>query len=163
MDAFVGIIILCLMILVFKSNVISGLQTLVGRQGGNIDHLNELSISEGFSGDRNPQMWDPTIYKDENNKPEIYDNYQQGIIHGLNPEIQESHDAFVKDSDFQASMGASRAVTRDDFSPPVKFHGLPRPGLYAVSGSDKSARVAQSETREDVSQLKEFGNTGYWG
>ena len=80
--------------------------------------------------------------------------YNQELIEGLDEEIVNSHQNYVNDSDFLATTGASNNTERDDFNPPVKFHGLPRCAHYAQLGAQSDARTQQSETAEDLELIK---------
>jgi hypothetical protein len=91
----------------------------------------------------------------------IYKAYSEDLKANVDRAIVESHREYTEDSDFLATTGASHASARDDFSPAVNFHGLPRKAHYAHTGADKSARVAQSETPEEVLEIKNHNSTGY--
>lgn len=80
--------------------------------------------------------------------------YNQELIGGLDEEITKSHENYVNDSDFLATTGASNNTERDDFNPPVKFHGLPRCAHYAQLGAQSDSRTQQSETVEDLALIK---------
>ena len=87
--------------------------------------------------------------------------YAESIVGGLDSSIYESHQEYVNDTSHLASVGASHAATRDDFMPPVPFHGLPRCAHYANIGSEKSARVTQSETPEETLAITSHHCTSY--
>jgi hypothetical protein len=87
--------------------------------------------------------------------------YVESLTSGLDSSIYESHSEYVHDTSQLASVGASHAATRDDFMPPVPFHGLPRCAHYANVGSEKSARVTQSETPEESLLITSHHCTSY--
>lgn len=88
-------------------------------------------------------------------------SYSEDIRSSIDSSIVNSHNEFVADTDFLATTGASHAADRDDFLPPVPFHGLPRKAHYMNTGSEKDARVVQSETDLDINYLREHHNTSY--
>jgi hypothetical protein len=88
-------------------------------------------------------------------------SYSEDIRSSIDPSIVDSHNEFVADTDFLATTGASHAADRDDFLPPVPFHGLPRKAHYMNTGSEKDARVVQSETDMDINYIREHHNTSY--
>ena len=91
----------------------------------------------------------------------IYKAYSEDLKANVDRAIVESHREYTEDSDFLATTGASHASARDDFHPAVKFYGLPRKAHYAQLGAENSARVAQSETPEEVRDIKNHNSTGY--
>ena len=88
-------------------------------------------------------------------------SYSEDIRSTIDSSIVDSHNEFVADTDFLATTGASHAADRDDFLPPVPFYGLPRKAHYMNTGSEKDARVVQSETDFDVNYIREHHNTSY--
>ena len=88
-------------------------------------------------------------------------SYSEDIRSSIDSSIVDSHNEFVADTDFLATTGASHAADRDDFLPPVPFYGLPRKAHYMNTGSEKDARVVQSETDLDINYIREHHNTSY--
>jgi len=80
--------------------------------------------------------------------------YNQDLVNSLDEEIVNSHQEYVNDSDFLATTGSSNNTERDDFNPPVKFHGLPRCAHYKQLGAHSDSRVQHSETAEDLEIIK---------
>ena len=100
-------------------------------------------------------------FHDEINGGSEPTGYVESITNGLDSSIYESHQEYVNDTSQLASVGASHSATRDDFSPPVPFHGLPRCAHYANIGAEKSARVTQSETPEETLAITTHHCTSY--
>lgn len=127
------------------------------------DDTEERKGTSGFMNTREASnTWEPStadFAKLGNDK--IYKAYSEDLKANVDRAIVESHREYTEDSDFLATTGASHASARDDFHPAVKFHGLPRKAHYAHFGSDKSARVAQSETPEEVRRISTHNSTGY--
>ena len=118
--------------------------------------------AEGFLGSREEvNTWEPStadFSKLGNDK--IYKVYAEDLKANVDRAIVESHREYTADSDFLATTGASHASARDDFQPAVPFHGLPRAAHYANVGSERTARVSQSETPEEVKNITQHnGNT----
>ena len=91
----------------------------------------------------------------------LFGSYAEDLKANVDESIIESHKEYVADTDFLSTMGPSHASARDDFTPPVPFHGLPRAAHYANIGAGNSARTAQSETPEDVENIREHHSGGY--
>ena len=126
----------------------------------------DTDVRKGTSGFMNNReatnSWEPStadFSKLGNDK--IYKAYSEDLKANVDRAIVESHRDYTEDSDFLATTGASHASARDDFHPAVGFHGLPRKAHYAQLGAEKSARVAQSETPEEVQDIKNHNSTGY--
>lgn len=126
----------------------------------------DTEVRKGTSGFMNSReatnTWEPStadFAKLGNDK--IYKAYAEDLKANVDRAIIESHREYTEDSDFLATTGASHASARDDFQPAVKFHGLPRKAHYAQLGAENSARVAQSETPEEVQNIKHHNSTGY--
>lgn len=130
----------------------------------NYDWTQELELQpEGFLNSRGgPGTWEPStadFAKLGNDK--IYKAYAEDLKANVDRAIIASHQKYTEDTDFLATTGASHASARDDFNPPVQFHGLPRKAHYAQVGAERSSRTAQSETPEAVQEIKEHNSTGY--
>jgi hypothetical protein len=126
----------------------------------------DTEVRKGTSGFMNSReatnTWEPAsadFSKLGNDK--IYKAYSEDLKANVDRAIVDSHREYTEDSDFLATTGASHASARDDFHPAVGFHGLPRKAHYAQLGAEKSARVAQSETPEEVQDIKNHNSTGY--
>jgi hypothetical protein len=126
----------------------------------------DSEVRKGTSGFMNSRdatnTWEPStadFSKLGNDK--IYKAYSEDLKANVDRAIVDSHREYTEDSDFLATTGASHASARDDFHPAVGFHGLPRKAHYAQLGAEKSARVAQSETPEEVQDIKNHNSTGY--
>lgn len=105
--------------------------------------------------------WEPNYYDDALKLTNDKKEYVDSIKSNVDSEIIESHNEYVKDSNFLATTGSSHAAARDDFNPPVGWHGLPRRAHYASIGADSSARVFQSETASDIDHLRSHHSTEY--
>lgn len=127
------------------------------------DNTSETNGTSGFMNTRETiTTWEPStsdFTKLGNDK--IYKSYAEDLKANVDRAIIESHREYTEDTDFLATTGASHASARDDFQPAVKFHGLPRKAHYAHLGADKTARVGQSETPEDVADIRSHNSTGY--
>jgi hypothetical protein len=126
----------------------------------------DTEVRKGTSGFMNSReatnTWEPAsadFSKLGNDK--IYKAYSEDLKANVDRAIVDSHREYTEDSDFLATTGASHASARDDFHPAVGFHGLPRKAHYAQLGAEKSARVAQSETPEEVQDINNHNSTGY--
>ena len=175
-----AVIITLLILLVFLLSCDSQLlQTIKGKvwsaapldgfEYGLADELmleDDTEVRKGTSGFMNSReatnTWEPSsadFSKLGNDK--IYKAYSEDLKANVDRAIVESHREYTEDSDFLATTGASHASARDDFNPAVGFHGLPRKAHYAQLGAENSARVAQSETPEEVRDIKNHNSTGY--
>ena len=103
----------------------------------------------------------PKLRKVINTETNEITSYSEDIRSTIDSSIVDSHNEFVSDTDFLATTGASHAADRDDFLPPVPFYGLPRKAHYMNLGSEKDARVVQSETDMDINAIREHHNTSY--
>jgi hypothetical protein len=126
----------------------------------------DTDVRNGTGGFMNERVarntWEPSttdFSKLGNDK--IYKAYSEDLKANVDRAIVESHREYTEDSDFLATTGASHGSTRDDFHPAVKHHGLPRSAHYAQIGADNSARVAQSETPEDIQDIKNHNSNSY--
>jgi hypothetical protein len=114
-----------------------------------------------------PATWNPETdpgTREKINGQDYFDGseaYAEGLKMGMDPAIIASHRQYVSDTDFLATTGASYAPTRDDFTPAVPWHGLPRKAHYAQTGSERSARVSQSETPEETIEYAHHHSIGY--
>jgi hypothetical protein len=128
------------------------------------DNTSEVKGESFMNARHAPSTWEPSTVdfaKVGNN--ELYKSYAEDLKSNVDGAIVESHREYTEDTDFLATTGASHASARDDFMPAVPFHGLPRKAHYSQIGSENSARVAQSETPEDIQHLKHHNSTGYDG
>ena len=118
---------------------------------------------ENFMNTREPtNTWEPsTADFAKLGADKIYKAYSEDLKANVDRAIVESHREYTEDSDFLATTGASHASARDDFMPAVKFHGLPRKAHYAQLGAENTSRTAQSETPEEVQDIKNHNSTGY--
>lgn len=119
-------------------------------------------MPETFANREPPQIWEaPTEFLDAVDQ-QGYGSYAEDLPRAnVDAGIVESHREYINETSHVGTTGASYAVVRDDFMPPVQFMGLPRKALYAQLGSDQSARVTQSETPEQVIDLAEHVSGGY--
>lgn len=118
---------------------------------------------ESFLGGREEvNTWEPsTVDFSKLGADKIYKAYAEDLKANVDQAIVESHREYTEDTDFLATTGASHASARDDFQPAVQFHGLPRKAHYAQYGSERTSRVSQSETPEDIGDIKQHNSTGY--
>ncbi len=86
-----------------------------------------------------------------------YDSMIQKVA--LESDIGASHAEFAKQ--LHRSAGSSELTLRDDFTPPVPWHGLPRKALYAQIGAESSARTIESETPDQVAEFMAFNRVSY--
>lgn len=106
--------------------------------------------------------WEPSTFDfDKVDNDALYSAYAEELKGSVDRAIVESHKEYVADSDYMATTGASHATDRDDFTPPVKFHGLPRKAHYTQLGAENTSRVSQSETPEEVQMITDHNSTGY--
>lgn len=91
---------------------------------------------------------------------EIY-SYPLMLADNVDESIIQSHREYVQDTEILGTTGASHASARDDFSPPVQFHGFPRKAHYANLGAEITARQGQSETPEEVIDVANHNSYGY--
>jgi len=119
--------------------------------------------TSGFMNNReSTNTWEPsTIDFSKLGNDKIYKAYSEDLKANVDSAIVESHREYTEDSDFLATTGASHASARDDFHPAVKHHGIPRSALYAQLGSENSSRSTQSETPEDVQDIKNHNSNSY--
>ena len=80
-----------------------------------------------------------------------YMSYSESLTGNIDTDVYSSHDSYLSDITNVATLGPSHLVMRDDDSPAVKWHGLPRKAMYANTGALDDSRVVQSETRKDAS------------
>jgi hypothetical protein len=126
----------------------------------------DTEVRKGTSGFMNNRdatnTWEPpTSDFSKLGNDKIYKAYSEDLKANVDRAIVESHREYTEDSDFLATTGASHKSSRDDFHPAVKHHGLPRSAHYAQLGAENSARVAQSETPEDVQDIKNHNSNSY--
>ena len=126
----------------------------------------DTEVRKGTSGFMNSReatnTWEPsTVDFSKLGNDKLYKAYAEDLKANVDSAIVESHREYTEDSDFLATTGASHASARDDFHPAVGFHGLPRKAHYAQLGAENSSRVAQSETPEEVHNIKNHNSTGY--
>lgn len=175
----VTVIITLVMVLVFLlsggSALLQGVKNKLWGLPGNKDtfDLQELELttddgpilmgSEGFMGGREPTTtWEPSSTDFAKlGADKIYKAYSEDLKSNVDRAIVESHKQYTEDLDFLATTGASHASARDDFTPPVPFHGLPRSAHYMNVGSGNTARVSQSETPEEVIDIASHNTSGY--
>lgn len=106
--------------------------------------------------------WEPsTADFDKLRSDDIYKSYSEDLKANVDRAIVESHREYVDDSNFLATTGASHASDRDDFTPAVPFHGLPRSAHYRNLGSESTSRTSQSETPEEVIDNATHNTSGY--
>ena len=106
--------------------------------------------------------WEPsTADFDKLRSDDIYKSYSEDLKANVDRSIVESHREYVDDSNFLATTGASHASDRDDFTPAVPFHGLPRSAHYRNLGSEATSRTSQSETPEEVVENATHNTSGY--
>ena len=119
--------------------------------------------TSGFMNSREATTsWEPSTADFTNlGNDKIYKAYAEDLKANVDRAIVESHREYTSDSDFLATTGASHASARDDFNPPIPFHGLPRRAHYAHVGADRTARIGQSETPEAIAEIKNHNSTGY--
>jgi hypothetical protein len=91
----------------------------------------------------------------------LFQSYAEDLKANVDQAIIESHREYTEDTDYLATTGASHQSDRDDFRPAVQFHGLPRRAHYSQLGAENSARTAQSETPEEVMDIKTHNSFGY--
>ena len=109
-----------------------------------------------------PRTWEPSTSEFAAMKAkDIYKSYAEDLKSNVDSSIIESHREYVADTDFLATTGASHASARDDFNPPVQFHGLPRKAMYANLGSEGTSRTSQSETPEAVMDISTHSGSSY--
>jgi hypothetical protein len=127
------------------------------------DPMFEGDRKESFSGSREPVVtWEPSTAIFDSMDPEvIYKSYAEDLKSNVDEAIVESHREYIADSNFLATTGASHASDRDDFRPPIQFHGLPRGAHYSALGSESTSRTSQSETPEDVVDIAIHHSTDY--
>jgi hypothetical protein len=120
------------------------------------DPFDKLAPVETFLNTRTgPPSWEPSIADfSKLGADDIFKDYASDLKANVDAAIIESHREYTSDTDFLATTGASHASARDDFMPPVQFHGLPRSALYANLGSESTSRVSQSETPEEVRNIE---------
>lgn len=128
--------------------------------------LRSLRGGEGFqSSNEPPRTWEPNTATFDNVDPQkFFDGsqaYSEGLKSYMDPAIIASHRQYTSDTDFLATHGASHASARDDFTPPVQWHGLPRRAHYAQIGCERSARVSQTETPEETVEFAHHHNVHY--
>ena len=119
--------------------------------------------TSGFMNSReSTNTWEPSsvdFSKLGNDK--LYKAYAEDLKANVDRAIVESHREYTEDTDYLATTGASHQSARDDFNPAIQFHGLPRKAHYAQLGAENSSRVAQSETPEEIQNIKHHNSTGY--
>ena len=119
------------------------------------DPLEDIPIVDTFTARQEPRTWEPsTADFAKLGADEIYRDYASDLKANVDAAIIESHREYTSDTDFLATTGASHASARDDFMPPVQFHGLPRSALYANLGAESTSRVSQSETPDEVFKIE---------
>lgn len=119
-------------------------------------------MPETFSNREPPQVWEaPMEFLDAVDR-QGYGAYAEDLPRAnMDAGIMESHREYIDESSHVGTTGASYAVVRDDFTPPVPFVGLPRKAMYAQLGSDQTARVTQSETPEQSINFSRHITSGY--
>lgn len=106
--------------------------------------------------------WEPSTAEFENvDNQKLFQSYAEDLKANVDQAIVESHREYTADTDYLATTGASHQSDRDDFRPAVQFHGLPRKAHYSQIGAENSARTAQSETPEEVMNIKTHNSFGY--
>lgn len=120
-------------------------------------------VQETFLGERGPlRTWEPSTSEFDNlSLDEKYKKYPEDLNANVDKSIIDSHANYLSDADFLASTGSSHSSENDHFTPPVSWHGLPRGAHYAQLGSERSARVSQSETPEEVADYSQHNSTNY--
>ena len=128
-----------------------------------MNSIYEPDISEPFLNSREPtNSWEPSSTDFQKlGADEIYKSYAEDLKANVSSSIVESHNEYVKDTNYLATAGASHQSTLDSFNPPVQFHGLPRSAHYRNVGSENSSRITQSETPVDVYDISEHNATEY--
>ena len=81
-----------------------------------------------------------------------YMSYSESLTDNIDTDVYSSHDAYLSDITNVATLGPSHLAMRDDDTPAVKWHGLPRRAMYANLGALDDSRVVQSETKEDATR-----------
>ena len=106
--------------------------------------------------------WEPSTSEfDQLSMDQKYKNYPEDLNANVDKAIIDSHANYLSDADFLASTGSSHASTNDHFTPSVMWHGLPRKAHYAQLGSERTSRVSQSETPEQVAEYAHHNSTDY--
>lgn len=123
----------------------------------------QVHSKDAFLGGRAPHgTWEPSTSEFDNlSLDEKYKKYPEDLNANVDEAIVDSHANYLSDADFLASTGSSHASENDHFTPPVGWHGLPRGAHYAQLGSERTARVSQSETPEEVADYAQHNSTNY--
>ena len=123
----------------------------------------QVSTEDTFLGSREAvRTWEPSTSEFDNlSLDEKYRRYPEDLNANVDKAIIDSHANYLSDADFLASTGSSHASENDHFTPPVGWHGLPRGAHYAQLGSERTARVSQSETPEEVAEYSQHNSTNY--
>lgn len=135
-------------------------KTGIGPDFGQI--FGRSQMPETFSNREPPQVWEaPMEFLDAVDR-QGYGSYAEDLPRAnMDSGIMESHREYIDETSHVGTTGASYAVVRDDFTPPVPFVGLPRKAMYAQLGSDQTARVTQSETPEQSINFSRHITSGY--
>lgn len=135
------------------------------RKEGYLDGFFYDNFPEFFGGDSSGRdSYEEEEYPEDNYNRLKYEFEQDKLPcspSSLDEDIVNSHRNYLKETTHLATVGASHATDRDDFTPPVPFYGLPRKAHYKQLGSEKTARVSQSETPCQVMAYKQHNSTGY--
>lgn len=118
---------------------------------------NFLNISE------ERDTWEPSTAEFERlGSDTIYKTYAEDLKANVDQAIIESHNEYIQDTNFLATVGASHASENDHFTPAVKHVGAVRPSMYQSWGAERTSRVSQSETPEQVSEYQGYSkNRGF--
>jgi len=87
--------------------------------------------------------------------------YAGVLAQSLDDDVQRSHEEYLQSNTGLATLGASHSTIQDDFSPAVRFVGLPRKAHYTSQGSESESRITQSETPEEIMDYRKFSSNSY--
>lgn len=111
-----------------------------------------------------PSTWEPSEFNYEQQGPDMYKAYAEDLKANVDQAIIESHQAYMADMEFTATMGASHASANDFDDSPVPWVGIKRGGDVQHDGVEETARVTTSYTPEHIEDLKRRGQSGMkWG
>lgn len=132
-------------------------------EGYSVSDELELGRRSGFLNNaESTTTWEPSTADFEKlGADKIYQSYAEDLKANVDRAVVESHREYTKETDFLATTGASHAAARDDFMPPVQFHGLPRKAHYANVGAETTSRTAQTETPDAVMDIRDHNSSGY--
>lgn len=135
-------------------------KTGIGPEFGKIEGRSDMP--ETFANREPPQVWEAPMEFLDAVDQQGYGSYAEDLPRAnMDAGIMESHREYIDETSHVGTTGASYAVVRDDFTPPVQFQGLPRHAMYAQLGSDQTARVTQSETPEQTLNYSRHITSGY--